>query len=302
MNFWPKGIHGLLFCCVFSGYIFSHLNSGSHSQSNVDLIVFSFNRPLQLYSFLESVYKYTSNLSKISVLYRSENEKYESAYQEVQQLFPEVFFIRQGKRPKVDFKPLLLQCFNSSSEYIVFGVDDIIVKDYIDFDECISVMKKIDAHGFFLRLGKNITRVYNGGYKVQQPKLYSVKKDIFRFTIKKGVKYWGYPNNVDMTIYKKSVIEKFFKSESYTSPNKLEAKWSSKSVKNRIGLCFETSKILNIPLNIVQRDFSNKHEDSFSPKKLLDLWNNRLKLDIDFCFQMNNESPHVGLIPLFIER
>ena len=51
--------------------------------SSVDLVVFSYDRPLQLFAFLESTNQFVSGLGEISIIYRYSDENYEKAYQKV---------------------------------------------------------------------------------------------------------------------------------------------------------------------------------------------------------------------------
>ncbi|MFC1841581.1 hypothetical protein ACFLYA_00750 [Candidatus Dependentiae bacterium] len=290
-------IKGLL----ISSMIFAFAES---KDLKVDLIAFSYNRPLQLHSFFESVDKYVSGLNNIYVIYRSGNLYYDQAYEEVMNIFKDACFVRQGKHPRKDFKPLLLQCFyDSPSEYIVFAVDDIIVKDYFDISECLYSLKHSDAYGFYLRLGENVTTNYNGNARVDhRPPLEEISESVYRFRFNEGKNDWAYPNTVDMTIYKKSEIERDLKEMNYSSPNTLEGVWASRGDLNKFGLCFSFSKIINIPLNIVQEDWRNPHNNSLTAKVLLDTWNDGLKIDIDYFFRINNSSPHIQEAPVFIER
>ncbi|HVW98901.1 MAG TPA: hypothetical protein VHA52_00440, partial [Candidatus Babeliaceae bacterium] len=66
---------------------------------DTDLIVFSYNRPLQLYALLESVQRYVSNLNIIHVLCRISNSQYKKAYQELETFFPKARFIYQSEEP-----------------------------------------------------------------------------------------------------------------------------------------------------------------------------------------------------------
>ena len=43
---------------------------------NADLVIFSYNRPLQLYALLESITNYVTGLDKIMVIYRSSDARY----------------------------------------------------------------------------------------------------------------------------------------------------------------------------------------------------------------------------------
>ncbi len=269
---------------------------------NVDLIIFSYNRPLQLYAVLEGVQKYFSNLHNTYVLCRADQE-YEKAYQEIQNSFPCVQFLKQGKNPRNDFKPLFLQCFfGSSSEYILLSVDDIIVKDYVDFNICIDALETSNAYGFYLRLGTNITRQYGQNLSLSIPPHEKAQKDIYKFKFKDGKGDWAYPHTVDMTLLKKTDVESFFKKSVYSSPNTLEAHWAQTANLDDYGLCFHTSKTFTLPLNMVQQDWYCSHENSFNTNDLLAKWKSRLKIDNDQFEKIDNDCCFMGYIPTFITR
>jgi hypothetical protein len=160
-----------LLCCfsfVHSRFCFSLDRAQKKSLQNSkemssDLVVFSYNRPLQLYSFLESFFHYTKGWNKIWVVYRSSNERYEQGYQIVKKKFPLVRFLQQSTFPECDFKPLTLQAIFSSSskaQYITCAVDDMIVTDQVDLKECSQAIEKYNTCAFYLRLGTNITYCY----------------------------------------------------------------------------------------------------------------------------------------------
>lgn len=288
---------GLFSCMFLMGY-------GQLSQKKAaDLIIFSYHRPMQLYAVLESVQKYFSHLNQIYVLYRTDNAEYEAGYQEIQASFSQVQFVKQGSNPRADFKPLLLQCFfGSPSEYILFGVDDDIVKDYVDIDECIHAMEASDSYGFYLRLGSNIARQYGQDVTLRVPPCVEVQKDIFKFQFKDGIGDWRYPHNVDMTIFKKAEIEHFFRNASYSSPNTLESAWSGVADIYKYGLFFKNSKMFTLPLNIVQQDWVCSHENSFTAAELLEQWKRRFKMDVDQFYHVNNDCAFMGYIPTFVKR
>ena len=102
-------------------------------------------------------------------------------------------------------------------------------------------------------------------------------------------------NNVDMTIYRKKDIKSSLKSIEYIHPNSFEAKWAGQATKKSKGICFTESKILNIPLNLVNQS-SNRVMDSHSPKELLKKYLKGYKIDISKIPQ-NNRSPHVEVDP-----
>ena len=290
-----------LFCIIL------HILCGAQA----DLIVFSYDRPLQLYAFLESLEKKVTGIQTTMVIYRTSDQSYLKAYNIVQKTFPSVSFTKQGSQPKKDFKPLTVKTLcETPNDYILFAVDDIIVTDFIDINECINALEQTQAYGFYLRLGTNITESYgsNGPLKKKPPlkmvKLKMVKDDIYTWQFVGNCSNWEYPNTVDMTLYRKKNIVPVLTGLNYSSPNTLESSWAAKgiTVQNKLGLCYAQSKIVNIPLNRVQNDYKNKHMNAFSPKELLEIFNKKLKIDIQLFEKISNKSPHMEYEPQFIAR
>jgi hypothetical protein len=130
-------------------------------KKTVDIIIFSYNRPMQLYALLESIEWYVTWIGEIIVIYRADNADYGCAYEKVYERFTDVIPYAQGTKPEQDFKALTQHAFFSSpSDYMMFAVDDIIVKDVIDLSECVQLLEETEAFGFYLRLGKNTTFCY----------------------------------------------------------------------------------------------------------------------------------------------
>ena len=183
------------------------LGSTYAASQQTDLVVFSFNRPLQLYSFLESFDYFVRGVGEITVIYRSDDE-FAAGYEEVHKTFSSVNFVRQGKNPKADFKPLVVRhSFQSPNPYIIYAVDDIIVKDHIDLSTCIEKMSQYNAYGFYLRLGTGVTYSYMRKMKAPLPPCQEIEDGLYKWRFS-GVSHWNYPHTVDMTLYKKSDIKK----------------------------------------------------------------------------------------------
>ena len=147
-------------------------------KAQVDLIVFSFDRALQLYAFLESIEKHVKGLGKISIIYRCSNDDHALSYLKVIKKFSnlDIKAIKQSEKPKEDFKNILINEFcTGQSKYILMAVDDIIVTDYIDLTKCKNIFFKANEKhknilGFYLRLGRNIVLDYFGN-KSKLPKI-----------------------------------------------------------------------------------------------------------------------------------
>lgn len=275
----------------------------SESQQMADIVLFSCDRPLQLFACLESIQRYLSGVECVYVLCRASDEKYRAGYQEVAEEFPDVQFVFQGKEFKKDFKPLFLKAvFESPSEYVVFGTDDQIVKDEADLSDCIEMMSKTKAYAFYLRLGSHITHSYQLNRSQAVPESIDLGKGIFAWSIKTGYCDWDFPHTLDMAIYRKSMLKTTFESLRYKTPNSLEFSWA-KAVhpEHEIGLYFEHSKVVNIPLNVVGRT-GNPHMNYLTAEELQVKFEQGLKINIDPLYRIENPSPHFEYYPDFVQR
>lgn len=269
-----------------------------------DILVFSFDRPLQLYACLESIQRYLTGFQTLSVLYRASNEGFNDGYKKVMDAFPKVRFVAQSmKDPKHDFKPKLNKLvFDSPSEYILFAVDDIIVKDFCDLRYCMEQMEKTGAYGFYLRMGRHITYCYQFDRAQSLPKSHPLSNELYAWDFRSGEYDWGFANSLDMTLFRKEEIRKPFEELKYKTPNSLEYNWTANFKPPRsLGLYFEVSKIVNIPMNIVGRT-GNPHMNYLNPDELLAKFNQGLKVDIEPLYKIENQSPHLDYIPDFIMR
>lgn len=281
-----------------------------YEEKKSDLVIFSFDRPIQLYSLLESMEQYVKGLNQIHVIYRASYDPYRQAYEDVQEKFPHVKFISQSTKPHEDFKPLLMKCLfeESSSDYILFSVDDMMFKDYANVTEAITQMEKTGAYFFSLRLGDHVDYCYMGEFHQEIPYYLNLSPTIFGWQIDAARGDWTYPNSVDLTLYRKEDVKKVLEHISFRHPNELEIAWckytkpfSRISLQRRVGLTYRTSKALNLPLNIVNNS-ENRNMNLFSPEELLSKYEKGYKIDISPLYQIQNRSVHMEYIPRFIPR
>lgn len=297
-----KVSHALYFCALIFLFFITPFTVHA-TQKATDLIVFSYDRPLQLHTLLSSINKYVSNLHALFIIYRTSNHQFDHAYDEVRTLFPTAHFIKQGPEPKKDFKPLLLTClFATTASHVMFATDDDIFTDSVDIADCVHAQESTDAYGFYLRLGTNITHSYFANQPLTLPPFTSLSHNTLSFSFQDGKSYWAYPNNVNMTLYKKSMIEDAFTALSYNSPNTLESRWARLYPIVGRGLCFTHSKGINIPLNLVQDDWQNKHEAIFTTQELLNLWNYGYTIDLAQFHHIHNNAAHMPYMPTFIKK
>lgn len=272
----------------------------SLSAKEADILIYSFNRPLQLYALLESIEKHFVNVQNIYVIVRSSTKEFKKAYDNVFTRFN--YCIVAEQKSKQDFKPFVCKyAFKKSvSDYIMFAVDDIVVTDNVDLSVCIETLEQTNAYGFYLRLGKNITWSYMSGINTSVPNFKKVIDDICVYKFKDGLGDWAYPNSNDMVLYKKSNVERDVCSINFEDTG-YEGPWAQMAKLSLRGLFFEHSKIINIPLNLVIKK-SNKNMNLYSVKQLLTIFNHGFKMDINQFYQIENNSPHMPIAPIFIKR
>lgn len=269
-----------------------------------DLVIFSYDRPLQLYALLESIEKQVQGLNQTTIIYRASDERFLASYREIIKEFPSHKYIKQPDQfCKESFKPLVMETLCSmKAPYLLFAVDDIIVKDHIDLITCIDAMEKTAAYGFYLRLGESTNYCYASDQDQGIPNLMPIFDSVKTWQFYKGKEDWNYPNSVDMTLFRKKEVYNALKTFSFHNPAELEAKWAARSDHTLLGLCFQESKIVNLPMNIVSQTFENRRENSYSTQELLVKFESGLKMDIAPLYQIKNKSAHIDYLPSFIEK
>lgn len=281
---------------------------GEKSSDVCDIIVFSYNRPMQLYAFLESAYKYIEDVRKIGVIYRASGIEYEKGFERVKEAFPQAFFYKQSPSNDVaykEFKPMLMEMlkgeFGKGADYVAFAVDDIIVKEPISLKKDIAKMQEMGAYGFYYRLGKHVHYCHVLDQEQGTPKFLDVDKEVLAWQFCTGKADWDYPNSVDLTLFEKNRVIKDFEKLKFKHPNDIEGAWSKIANDEEVGLCHQTSKMINIPMNIVSTA-QNRCSFAHSAEELNRFFMDGLKIDIAPFYQISNPSAHVELEVQFIPR
>lgn len=301
-------IHHILVGLIFCVSIYIIPLALQNRLKKADLVIFSFDRPLQLYALLESVENHLCNIGTVEVIYRYSSDQFKQGYAEVQKKFGQARFVAQSSvLPYQDFKRLTMEAIDrGTSKYILFAVDDIIVTDSVDLSSCIDAIEKHNAYGFYLRLGKNITYSYINEQILKQPKLEHIEHGVYAWRFADGVHEWGWPNSLDMVIYRKKEVISMFEQlsvEQSKTPNLLEGFWDYRfKFPKKTGLCFEKSKIVNVPVNLVQEIWQTRHMNSYSTKELLELFKQGKKIDISKLVAYSNKSVHEEIPFTFMER
>jgi len=269
------------------------------TEALADIVIFSYNRPLQLFALLESIHRYVKSYDHINVIYRASNARYEKAYRDLIKAFPNANFDKQKKEAD-DFNGLLEDAtFNSPSEYVLFSHDDIIIKESFDLKNCIDAMKEASSYFFSLRLGKNISYSYREGFNQNVPYHIQHAEDVIGWQADSTKGSWAKSHSIDMSLYRKKVIEKAFKKIHFKDPFDLEQKWAEyHAKKNHVGLAFSSSKAIGLPLKTKTKDSTS----FYTTAELLVEFEKGRKMNIDPIYGINNPSIYMDYQPLFVDR
>ncbi|HSX12208.1 MAG TPA: glycosyltransferase, partial [Rhabdochlamydiaceae bacterium] len=234
-----------------------------------DLVVFSRNRPLHLFAFLESVKQNVKGLGKLTVLYECKDGFFTKAYEEIKTAFPMFeFSLVSG-----DFKKQLLKTVTAFPAHYVFFAEDLsIIKELIDLKVCAEEMEQSGAYGFFLNLENPIKNRIAFGHALAW-QFQTVEKP-FGFTA---------------ALYPKKMVINTLNQLTFSDFDSLKQPWTAALDTKKIGLSYEQNKFLEISM-----------KDDLD--QLLSKFQEGLKLDLAPYFQPKNETAHVENQPVFIKR
>lgn len=280
-------------------------------------IVFTKNRPLQLDGYLESLYRYFSKeLIRTYILYKP--ELFDEQYQQVFSKYSECIVKRER-----DFSSDFLGILNEvDTKYVLFGVDDVVYFDKVDFELISQTFDRCtdDIFGFSLRFSKQSIKkcddpisetditgqtVYNINWTQGRAPTtrypFELCATIYTTDIIKKVIYGSRNNNpllqkhfapaspIIRTITKIASPRKFLKSLGYFfSPNTLES-WNCRwcqhnSEKLSAYLYFQKLCAAAIQVNMVNTTTKDSFDGSkdYTVEALNEKYKVGYRLDIDF--------------------
>ena len=273
------------------------INNKNGFNQDITGIVFSKDRAMQLHALLASYFHFTKNAAPLFVLFTCSNAEHERAYQILKTEFVSftVTFIAESNF-RLDLQNIICK---SNADRVFFMTDDAVFVSEYDLDNCLQ-FNPID-YVFSLRLGRDFDFCYTHNIAQEIPAFYDEKRggidlNSWIWNDMKGSPDWIYPLSVDATIFYKKEMEAFINMIPFKSPNSLEAqmqKYTSLFL-FRKGICYSTTKYINIPCNIVQTEFKNVSTNLFSTNELLQNFLDGKR--IDWHFPQNLKPREVQLI------
>ena len=259
-------------------------------------VVFSRDRPMQLHALLSSYFEKAKNPAPVHVLYRSSSERFEAAYREVLSLL-------EGHPVSVTretgFREDLLRTLRATEvDKVFFLVDDVLFIEDVDLADFTGV----DTDRFVpsLRLGKNLRRCYTAQARQPLPPFVdgvTSDRDKLCWRWAEGRFDWGYPLSVDGHIFSLVEISLMADASTFAAPNSFEQALQGFAdlVRNRYGVSYVKSKIVNIPVNRVQSEENRNIAGKVHPDYLLARWEAGFQIDFRTLYGWVNESAHQEL-------
>ena len=253
----------------------------------IEIIIFSFNRALQLDTLLTSlIEKWKTPSYRIDILYNTTNHEFEQGYTLLKQKYPTVFFHKENhkadhytlrewinpynlkrllssqqlRHPQSDFRSQLLNLLKQTpSPFVMFLTDDsMFIRETEIGAEVIDWIKAAPyQRQYSLRMGLGMD---NPGTNVREAENY-ITWNFYESQRYKCGGNWKYHFSVDGHIYAKEVIQDLLSKYIFIHPNSLEAFINVQARRSRFlseGMAGSKPSILSYPINMVQQFVQNE--------------------------------------------
>lgn len=262
-------------------------------------VIFSKDRACQLHALLESFHAKVAGEIPLRILFTASSARHLQAYEDVRALFAgrAVIWIQES-----DFRRDLLQIMEQlSSHRVLFLVDDIVMTRAVDFERLRPFSPKQCVVS--LRLGEHITRHHRQPMPPPALRPTRVNDQFLEWNWDQGELSWAYPLSVDGHLFSTGEMRVMAGQVEFTGPNSFEKALQlfRPVFSRRLGICFRQSRLVNLPVNIVQTERENLH-GNVEPEFLLEKWEAGQKMDLANLYEWTNQSLHQEQPLNFIPR
>lgn len=261
-----------------------------------DLIIFSENHPMQLFSLLESIHNHVVGLKKITVLYQTSSPEIESLYLELKMSFVNVHFLKMDKDLSMMISTAIFDSPVTTSKYILFAQDTMIATDFIDLSKAIYALELSKAYGMFLTYHQGLE--YSASLTRHQPTppttplLGLAGEDIpFAWQFSAGMDDWNTPHPFSFALYRKADLKKIFNQSGIDTLDSLIQIWSQHLPSHGIGLCYTTPKSVYL-----------RPSSAVSEQDLIEMFEEGLKIDLTRMSLLKTPSQEIVTDLTFIPR
>jgi hypothetical protein len=262
----------------------------------INIIVFSKDRACQLDLHLRSLAANFTEFqeNEVSVVYDFSGLEYIEGYQKLmEQTPPNVKFYTDNQFGSL--KNTLTALMRPENVFTMFLCDDIIIVNPFSLnDNEIQIVKTDrDVMSTSLRLWNGINFCYATNNPSPVPSF--VKSFCWDWRVASGD--WGYPMSCDGNVYLTQFLREKSAAINYVYPNHFEAGLASTADRNiPLTSCYlNEPKLINIPANVVQHIYANRHGNLKTPATLNQLWLRDKQLDLDFYLGKKFNTVHIEL-------
>lgn len=256
----------------------------------INITIFSKDRACQLNLLLDSIKLMFKNYNKyiFNILYTYSNEEFQKGYDIVQKNHKDFNYIKEN-----NFKLNTISLIQSVP-YTMFMVDDNVFKETFDFNsfEFNWFQKDLSIFCLSLRMCPRINYCYTENILTKAPYFLDTGLWNWRESGLRGD--WSYPMSIDGTIFRTNEIFPLIKELPYNNPNSFEAilaQYAAKYLNKSLILCYQESKLFNIPVNKVQIENNNRY-GNISQKYLNDLFLKGKRISLKNIVGFKNISAH----------
>lgn len=223
----------------------------------LNIIIFSRNRAAQLDLLLHSIKEFWPECLNYcpKVIWFGDNDFFVQGYKKLKGSFQGPIYIEQN-HPAL-FKEMTVAAIDEILPYTVFFVDDLVFKEpfILDCEEFHFFQCSTETICLSLRLSPSINYCYTMDIDTQPP-VFKEKLKIWDWKDYRGD--WAYPQSLDGHIFRTTDIIDTIKKAPFDHPGSLENALLTSIPDRPKMICFEKSKIFNIPINRVG-PYPNRH-------------------------------------------
>jgi glycosyltransferase involved in cell wall biosynthesis len=209
-----------------------------NSELKADVIIFA-QTPQQLTQLLESLKTYVDGVDQIFVMYKPISFVETHDYDILKKLYQNVEFHLIGEH-RTNFRETLFDLYEKSrNNYILFSKGDAFFQKHISLAEAIDILQKTAAYAFYFKLNAQ-----DGMQKYAHLPLIECEDTIFAWNFSLARDTWSSANSLDSVIHKKTDTLACILQDHYDlTPHGLETIWANEGNLDKLGLCFNESKI-----------------------------------------------------------
>ena len=254
-------------------------------------LAFSKDRPLQLHALLNSYFKLVSNAVPIDVIYKASTEKIDQYYNELAgelDNYP-VRFIKE-----IDFYSQVITWLKKEdADRVFFLTDDAVFLEEMDLNDCLNFNPYFEI--FTVTHGKDLDYSFAFDRKQELPEFETIVSNNgteflkWSWNAKLQSPEWSYPLSVDSNIFSRKEMFEMCNNIQFRNPNSLEGGLQvfKDFFISRKGICYTKVKMINVPCNVVQTEYANRHTGLFTAEELLDIWNQNKRIVTNDFYQQN---------------